>query len=355
MIVRTLSDDEVARWDAWLPLVKGANVRQLSTYRTALALYGYRGEVLVVESAAGFTAGALLAVRRLPLGLGSIVSASGGLALADPADVLSLQTLLDAIVETSRDAGAWELEVSLRLPSVVGDERQDDAAAIDRTLTDLGFERAKAIGTYFVELREQSEEALLARFGKNPRRHIRKAQREGLVVEPTLDPADFEAFGVAHAALEGRKGLAPLPPGFSSSVLLPIARSGLGALFVARFRGTARNYLFVGDVAMPIYQWGALTEAARESDCPQTGQALHYAAMLHFRARGRALYDFGGSPGPVPEPGHSNFSVWKFKHEFAGTYVSFVGSWTAVPGRARSRAVAWIRRGRGAGRRLFHR
>jgi len=32
-------------------------------------------------------------------------------------------------------------------------------------------------------------------------------------------------------------------------------------------------------------------------------------------------YDLGGSPGPVPEKGHPNYTVWCFKHDFGGQFV----------------------------------
>ena len=42
------------------------------------------------------------------------------------------------------------------------------------------------------------------------------------------------------------------------------------------------------------------------------------------------MYDFGGSPGPVPVQGHPNYGVWKFKHEFNCRYVELIDRLTLV-------------------------
>jgi lipid II:glycine glycyltransferase (peptidoglycan interpeptide bridge formation enzyme) len=203
-----------------------------------------------------------------------------------------------------------------------------------------------------VDLAHASEEALLESFGKNPRRHIRKAMREGMVVERTVDERDFVAFGEAHRSMTARKRLDALPDGFATEVMLPLARAGQGDLFVARYRDVPRNYLFLGTTRDPIYHWGALTEAAKEEGCPQTGQILHYAAMCHYRRLGKPVYDFGGSPGPVPEPTHPNFTVWKFKHEFNGRYVRYLGQWRRTLRPVDSALLEVVRRGMTLRRRL---
>ena len=57
---------------------------------------------------------------------------------------------------------------------------------------------------------------------------------------------------------------------------------------------------------------------------PPTGQVLHFGIMQHLRNDGYAFYDLGGSPGPIPQKGHPNYGVWKFKQEFAGDYVQYL-------------------------------
>jgi len=327
MSVRLLETDEHNQWDAWLRGTEGANVRQASTYCSALALYGQRSEILAMEESGTFTAGGLLAIRELPSFLGPVVRTSGGLALSDYSDPRRLRDLLGAMLDRCQDLNASSLDVSLRIAQSVGGKLNILAADLERMLSNLGFELCAPMGTYLVDLSSGSSDALLKSFGKNPRRHVRKALREKLLIERSSEPNDFRHFEKAHRAMCKRKGLPSLPREFPHQVLFPIVQAGQGELFVARFERSSRNYIFVGSVGNPTYHWGALTDEAREPNCPQTGQALHYAAMCHFMQLGKTTYDFGGSPDAIPNRTHPNFGVWKFKHEFSGTYVRFLGTW----------------------------
>ncbi len=322
-----LSPDRYDDWDAWLQTVDSSTVRQSSFYTRALDLYGHRAEILACEGGVAFTAAALLAIRDPGVGVGPFVRTSGGIALADPADPTTLESFLGALLERASELRASVVEISLQIPRQIGGSPVAYAEPLQAVLRNAGFDFASPLGTYFVDLTADSEDELLKGFGKNPRRHIRKAIREGLVVERTDSPEDHEAFGAAHRGMVGRKGLEVLPEEFAREVLLPLSRAGLGDLYVARYSDVPRNYLYVGATGNPIYHWGALLDAAREKGCPQTGQFLHYTAMCRYRSLGKRIYNFGGSPGPEPEPEHPNFTVWKFKHEFAGDYVHMIGSW----------------------------
>jgi len=306
----------------------------------------------VEEDSSRFIAGALLGIWDPGHIGGPRVHASGGVALLDPSDPSRLRTFLQALLDRSSDLRASSLEVTIRIPSSIGDTVNPAAPEFESVLRSLHFEVSKTLGTYYVDISRASEEALLESFGKNPRRHIRKALREGLVVERSSDPAEFESFYESHRTMCRRKGIDPFPRGFTKEALLPLARAGHGDLFVARFRGVVRNYLFTGNIGKPIYLWGALDEAAREDGCPQTGQALHFGAMCHFRACGKTVYDFGGSPGPVPEASHPNFSVWKFKYEFGVSYVRFLGSWTLVLRPAHAKMLQLVDRAFALGSRI---
>ena len=97
-------------------------------------------------------------------------------------------------------------------------------------------------------------------------------------------------------------------------------------------------------LGVPMYWYGSTTAAAFEKGVPPTGQVLHYWIMRYFRDLGATYYDLGGSPGPVPEKGHPNYTVWRFKQEFGGTYayrIPYYRRRLSVPG---SLALALVRR-----------
>lgn len=347
-----MTTTDAERWDRWIQSLEGSNLRQASGYGRALTMFGQRSELLTTKDGEDFAAGALLGIRDSLPGLGPAVHTSGGVATRDPYDPLVLRRFLQALVDRSRELGASTVDVFLRVPQRVGDDDVPNAGALKRALGETGFHLREPFDTYYIDLCDRTEDALLSAFGKNPRRHIRKAKREGLVVERSLALQDFRDFEEAHRAMTRRKGLTTFPAGFLSDAIFRLASEGLGNLFVARHGGTPRNYALVSSVGGDSYLWGALAEAAREPGCPQTGQALHYRAMCHAMGRKSAFYDFGGTPGRVPEPSHPNYSVWKFKYEFNGTYVSFLGWWRLRLRPVSSRVTDVLRTGVALGRRF---
>jgi hypothetical protein len=337
MILRTLSDAEMPAWDAWLGAQRSANVRQLSLYRKALTMHRHRSEVVVLQEGERWLAGALLNFRRpVPL-LGPSVHTSGGIVLAEgpDADARLLKTFVDGLLEKSGQIGASALEIVVRLP---------ESPASLSVLAESGFEHQEGIETYVVPLGEGGEEALLQRFARNTRRDARRALRDGLEVERASTPDRFEAFEDTHRRLTERKALDHLPAGMARDVLYPMSRAGQLDLWFASFEGRIRNWLAVGTIGMPTYTWGAFDQAAQDPGCPPTGQALHFVAMKHYASLGAAGYDLGGTPGPVPDPSHPNYTVWKFKHGFGGTHVRFLGLFRRVLRPTHVRVVNRVRR-----------
>jgi len=322
-----LLEDKHEAWDSWLRAIPYSNVRQTSFYKRALALYGHTAEIRVLERDGTFAAGALIGIRPTAPLIGPLVHVSGGIGLADPQDAAALGDFVDDLLDRCAELGACALELTLRVPRRRGELVDPAAAGLEATLRERGFEPAAPLATYWIDLGRASEDELLESLSKKTRRDIRKARREGLTVETTHDPTEFEEFAAVQTEMCRRKGITPRPRWFTSELLLPLVEAGLGALFIARFNDRPRNYLFTGSVGNPFYHWGALADAAHEDGCPPTGQALHFTAMCHYRGLGRDYYDLGGTPGPEPDPSHPNYSVWKFKHQFGGDFIDYLGSW----------------------------
>ncbi len=348
-VFEALRTSRLSDWDRWLRTAHGSNFRQSSHYHDALRRYGYDPVVVAAVRNGELLAGASLAFKRLPLTPWTVAHVSGGIPVAEQCDADAFAGFLEGLRTWSARRHAVMLEVSLRLPPDSGASVLSTAAAV---LRGGGFAQTERLATYFIDLRHADDESLLAGFGPNPRRHIRRAARDGLIVQRSEQPEDFEAFQAGHTAMCRRKGMTPLPRGFAKDVLLPAARADAGDLFVAKFRDIARNFLYVGRVGTPVYNWGAVVDAAWDEGCPPTGQALHFAAMCRYRRDGHPFYDFGGTPGPVPERDDPNYSVWRFKYEFQGRYVEFQGVWTTVLDRTGAEVLRISRDAIGRMRRL---
>jgi hypothetical protein len=345
MPARVLTELDIPKWDRWLATIGSSTVEQTSTYRKGLALYGCRSEVIAVERDGRFHGGALLGIRPVAPMIGPLVHASGGLVLEDRADPGDLAQLLEALIERCGQLKATRVEVTLRVPVQRGEVTDPKEETLAQVLRHYGFEPAESRGTYHVDLRTESEDELLLRFDPETRRKVEEAARAGVRVDRTEAPEDFAAFGRANHEMCRRRGLALLPERYPTEVLLPLARAGHGDLFVARYTGTLRDSLFVGTIGAPIREKIGTADAALQTGCPPTSEPLHFRAMCHYRGQGKPLFDLGGAQGPVPDPSDPDFPHWKFKHDFNGTYVRFLGSWDRTLRPVDAALLGLVRRG----------
>src|SRR5262249_55601710 len=152
----------------------------------------------------------------------------------------------------------------------------------------------------------------LESFSKNCRRDVRKAQREGVAVDESDDPALIGPFYEQYADTYRRKGLT-IP--VKASFLRAHERALEGRLmrmYYARFGDKIVNMALISRVGMPRYMKGASIVSTLDERCPPTGQFLHFDIMRRLQRDGFGAYDLGGSPGPTPIEGHPNYSVWRF-------------------------------------------
>lgn len=150
----------------------------------------------------------------------------------------------------------------------------------------------------------QSEEAIWDDFERRNRNAIRQAQDTDLEVEPTSDPAEYEAFHRIYLAAMEAKDAGEryhFDYGFFEELL---GRPDLASLVVARYDGEV-----VGG-SMLVHDERVAHDYLRASKPAywdlRVNNLLCYGSLTHMRETGRELFDFqGGRPG-----------VFKFKRGF---------------------------------------
>jgi hypothetical protein len=244
--------------------------------------------------------------------------------LADPRDLAgSTEALLTEAGRLARRSRALEVEVRPNIPEglCLGDVDWD--GPMRQGLARCGYRPAAARGaTYLVKI-DLDDEALLNSLGSKCRRDIRRGMREGVTVAERPSEQDFQAFCQAHKEMAMRKGLKELSES-DYRVYWALIQRGYLRLFGAQHNGRTCNLALVDALGIPRYLLGAAMPSAYERGVPPTGQVLHYHIMRTLRDRGASFYDLGGSPGPLPQEGHPNYTVWRFKHEFGAPYVYMI-------------------------------
>lgn len=282
-------------------------------WRSALCVCRRAGAV------AGVLPYAIARAGKLPLAL----CRSEGGPLVGPGDSEALDAMLSYLERQARAGRACRIEMQSLYPLTIDGAADPAGAAMLRGLEAHGFARDESshYGTYYVPLTDDA--AMEAAISSPCRRKLRKGLRDGVTVACRTDPAAIDEFIPIYLDMCRRKELRPRGREYLRGIAACL-RVGTAAVFVASYQGKPCNLALVATTGGPVYWLGGMSSDALADNVPHTGQALHFAAMRHLHALGRAFYDFGGSPGAVPKAGHPNYGVWKFKHEFNPRYVECI-------------------------------
>lgn len=265
-----------------------------------------------------------VAVQRIKMLGGSVLRSPGGPIGADGPGGEVVATLLDALIEEGRRRKRWQVECWLPLIERSGGEVTKSGAAYLEALAARKLQRQEPpyFGTYLTQLAD--DETMLKSFTSKCRRDIRKGLREGVTVEACFDRDSLDEFANHYESMKSRKSIAGVTREFLTDAVWPCIESGLASIFISRHNDQSCNYALVSLVGRPRYWLGATSEYAVQKGVPPSGQVLHFGVMQYLREHGWSQYDLGGSPAEVPEKGHPNYGVWRFKFEFQGLWAEYL-------------------------------
>jgi len=179
---------------------------------------------------------------------------------------------------------------------------------------------------------------LLARFRKNTRYEVRRAERASITITPAKSEPDVDGFLNLYARLAGRKGFSAEAPDHLRTIMKwLIAEPSRGALLLAHDGAS-----IVGGAAIVRsgkrcwYVWGASDRSHHFS----AGHAVQWQAIRWAQSQGCTEYDFGGyTPGATSGP------AW-FKEGFGGRVIEFVRAYRYIFRRHPYRLFRMLQRAR---------
>ena len=217
----------------------------------------------------------------------------------------------------AKSDGAHYLRLDPHVPS---------SAEVESILREAGFRRAvnyvQAESVWVLDLEARQEVELLKAMRTTTRQLIRNADKLGVIIESTTDPARLPEFGELLRLTGSRQSFVPQEFDYLRLQFEMLAKAGLSRLYLASYEGETRAGAIVttyGDNA------GYVHGASKPTKLP-TSTALQWAAIRDALAAGKKLYDFWGV---FPED-HANVplrGVSFFKKGFGGRRVQFVGAW----------------------------
>lgn len=196
--------------------------------------------------------------------------------------------------------------------------------------------------TLYLEL-TPGEEAILAQMKPKGRYNIGLAQRHGVQVRETVEPADFQVFYDLLDEAGQRDDFFIEPIDHFDLLLAQLVPAGHARLLLAEHSGQPLAGMILtiyGERA--TYLYGGIANIQRKV---MAGYALQWAAIQAARQAGCRTYDFYGFE-PHGDPNHQFAGFSRFKRQFGGTPVRFVGAhdfyWTDRLADAIVRAVGEV-------------
>lgn len=187
-------------------------------------------------------------------------------------------------------------------------------------LKSLGFRPSPlhmlAEHVWYLDLEGKTQEDVLMGMRKTTRNLIRRAEREGVVVERSNDAVrDLPIFFELYEETRRRHHFVPYPEDFIRAQVKHFSESDECALYIARFNGepvaASVHMIYGGETS---YHHGAST--AKYPKC-FASYALQWKAIRDAISRGDNIYNFWGiAPGRRVENG--KWKVESAKHPFAG-------------------------------------
>ena len=168
---------------------------------------------------------------------------------------------------------------------------------------------------------EKSEDELLKNMRQRLRRALRKAEKNGITIEKSTDPARMKEFYDIQLQTAGRHHFIAFSEGFLTKQFAAFAEDNSAVLYTARYNGEvlAQNFMiFYGNEAS--YHYGVSTELGTKlSGAP----LLHMQAMRDARERDIKRYNFWGIVDE-DDTKHRFYGVSVFKRGFGVDELKYV-------------------------------
>ena len=311
------ASQEGLAWEAMVAGEASSGFMQSLHWAAFKARRGFRMLHLVLHDQGQLVGGALCyaAPSRHPFG---VFAAPDGPVLpwSDAARARDgLRLLLDAAEECAPAYGVQALQIEPRLlaprPALLRNFRR---APVDLLPAE----------TLYLDLTPSPDDLLAAMHPKG-RYNIRLAGRRGVMVRETSDPAAVHQFYPLVAAAGERDDFFVEPITFFATLAETLCPAGLARFLFAEHEGEPlAAMLLVTYGGRATYLYGGVANQKRHL---MAGYALQWAAMLSARRAGCRVYDFYGYEASG-DPDHLYARFSRFKRQFGGTAVHFVGAQT---------------------------
>jgi lipid II:glycine glycyltransferase (peptidoglycan interpeptide bridge formation enzyme) len=266
---------------------------------------------------------AQILTRKLPLNMTLYYMPRGPvLDYADPRAAEVLRLMLD----WTKDHAVQHRGLMIKIGPAVNDDQDSIKLWLEQLGLRQSFRSVQMRHTRMVDLRP-SEADIMATFDKDTRNLVRRAAKEGVVVDKFNDVHETKGLRAFHNmyAITAERGKFPPRP-WSQFVRLweLMAPQGMATAYVASFEEQPLAGAVVLRLGKRAYWlWGG---SRREMEKKYANYALQWTIMADMKSSGVEEYDMWGIP-PTDDPNHPWAGPALFKKGFGGRRVDYIGDY----------------------------
>lgn len=305
-------------WDDFVRAQPRGHLLQLSAWGEVKSRFGWEAQVVALCQAGAILAGALVLLKRLPLGLGLMAYAPMGGYAQDPA---LYPKLWDAIKAATRAAF-----LKIEPGHVCADGEMD--------LASMGFQRSPQTiqppTTIIVDI-SGSDESIMRRMNQGTRRKIRKSLRSDIEYREG-DRDDLPDFNRLMQQT-GERNVFGVHSAAYFETVFDLFLPDCGALLLAKREGELLAAVMV--FALADTAWYLYGASSRGKGNLYATYGIQWAAIQWAKERGCLYYDLWGVPdhdeamleAQFKERSDGLWGVYGFKRGWGGELRRSAGAW----------------------------
>jgi serine/alanine adding enzyme len=236
---------------------------------------------------------------------------------------------LAALLPSLREAAAGQRVLFVRMEPEIPESPQSEQA-----LRSLGLVPAVAVqpntSTVVHRLPDTAEE-LIASYPSKTRNMVRRAIRDGVVVERAPDqPSTYEDMWRVWQDVVRDQELTVRSKDYHVRSWETMVRGGIAQVLIARVDGEAVASALVTCIGtVGAYKEGA---SLRDRPVPGVSQLVQHEGMRWALEQGARVYDLVGVPhsSELDDTSHPRHGIGKFKRGFTKDVIDWVGAWDLV-------------------------
>lgn len=323
--------DDTARWEALATAAGAFALTQSAGWGSVKRELGWEPFRVAVEDDGAYVAGALMLIKQLPFGAGSVAYVPRG-PVGDWLNPPVAKALFDTLGQIARENRAIFLKV---------EPTDSDAAAVRETLAALGFKSSTSsnqpLATVIVDI-SADDETILRSMRDSTRRKIKSAEKKGVVVRRGT-PDDLDVFYELMRETSERTGTTLRAPEYYRAEFETFYADNRALLLFGEHEGralAAHVAYSYGSHAAFFHQASSNARSNLNPNCLLVWEQIKWA-----KEQGCVSHDLWGIPDEVgvilaegleipTDRTDGLWGVFRFKAGFSKETVVYPGSFDAV-------------------------